>query len=526
MLYKNIAHQPWLQLCVLFVLFYGLNLLSPRDFWVQDEMRYAEVVREMLESSNWLVPHLNGYPYPDKPALYFWLVAWVGKLIGHGEMSFRLVSALSTFIAGLGIYKLGNLMAGKPYGFWASIIFATCLLTMIVGQIMRMDMLLTAVCVFAWIQLLQFDRRHQAVFLIGFWLFCLLSMAIKGPIALMFNVLPAFAWFYAKRGFAGVFDLRPLLGIFSIASLVCAWIFAVYHSGQGDYLSTIWHQQLVGRTINSWSHKEPIYFYLVLLPMLLMPWSGVIFKGGWQLFRSRDAVWQSVIFFAIVPLVGISFVSGKLFIYLEPLIPALSLLAAGVLGQSWHQSKSVNPWFSWPPAIFLFALGVFIAWGLRHYLAQDVAKGIWVAVVLFMLSVISAFAIRLAPRPWFYSMVGVSIVLSWLFFTGMTGLLNPLFSARLLGESVKQQAAKDAPVAVVNATRGVLNYYAGRTFTELKKNESLKWLAQHPDGLLIIKTKDLKFSFGVVEITQHCRMSERYRIEFKEYHVLAGCTIK
>ena len=53
---------------------YVINLFIPRDLWVQDEARYGEVVREMLQSGSWkgwLVPHLNGYAYPDKPPLYF-----------------------------------------------------------------------------------------------------------------------------------------------------------------------------------------------------------------------------------------------------------------------------------------------------------------------------------------------------------------------------------------------------------------------------------------------------------------------
>ncbi len=91
-----IEQKPWLVLLLLFFATYCVNLLLPRDLWVQDEMRYGEVVREMLSTGNWLVPHLNGAPYPDKPALYFWIICIVSSLLGQGEFAFRIVSTLAT----------------------------------------------------------------------------------------------------------------------------------------------------------------------------------------------------------------------------------------------------------------------------------------------------------------------------------------------------------------------------------------------------------------------------------------------
>jgi 4-amino-4-deoxy-L-arabinose transferase len=82
-----------------FAIVFCVNLLIPRDLWVQDEARYGEVLREMIATQGWLVPHLNGYPYPDKPPLFFWLVAGIAKVVGQKECAFRLLSVLSTLAA-------------------------------------------------------------------------------------------------------------------------------------------------------------------------------------------------------------------------------------------------------------------------------------------------------------------------------------------------------------------------------------------------------------------------------------------
>ncbi len=41
----------------------------------RDEPRFAEASREMLETGNWVVPHLNGEDRFDKPPLIYWLQA-------------------------------------------------------------------------------------------------------------------------------------------------------------------------------------------------------------------------------------------------------------------------------------------------------------------------------------------------------------------------------------------------------------------------------------------------------------------
>src|SRR5579883_2370108 len=47
----------------------GFPLFEP------DESRYAELPREMMARGDYVVPHLEGEPYFDKPPLFYWLVA-------------------------------------------------------------------------------------------------------------------------------------------------------------------------------------------------------------------------------------------------------------------------------------------------------------------------------------------------------------------------------------------------------------------------------------------------------------------
>src|SRR5207247_497583 len=57
----------------------GMPLLDP------DEGLYAAIAQEMLSRADWVIPHVNGLPYLEKPPLYFWLTAATMWLVGPTE---------------------------------------------------------------------------------------------------------------------------------------------------------------------------------------------------------------------------------------------------------------------------------------------------------------------------------------------------------------------------------------------------------------------------------------------------------
>ncbi len=507
-------------LIILFIGVFCLNLLIPRDLWVQDEARYGEVLREMMATGDWLVPHLNAHPYPDKPPMYFWIVAAFSALLGPGELAFRLVSLLSTLIATIGVYRLGRSLFGVREAFWATAIFSTCFLTQVVGQINRMDMLLTALTVFSLSALLRFKENKKITDLIWFWCICALAVAVKGPIALLFTVIPAITWSLWSDGWRGFLSLRLATGISILVAMVALWILMVVMQGQEQYLKTIWHQQLVGRAINSWSHKEPFYFYLMLTPILLHPWTALVAQGFHSVRKQSNEKWRLLLSFSLVPLIGISLVSGKLFIYMEPLIPALAVVAGLAAAQS-ENHNTVSRWLSWPSVLVSLIFAAAIFWVSLNYPVDFKLASITVAG-LVLLTALGVALFWANTRNWMFSWMGFSVVLSWLVFGAVLYMLNPLFSARSLGEFIAAQPDQ-LEIGVVKTTRGILNYYSGRTMQELETGETLDWWQARNDSILIIQTDEISAVFGEKGIPSSCKIHQIFSIELKEYHVLSGC---
>ena len=92
-------------LSISFIIFF-VNL-DGWDLWNPDEPRYAQVAKEMMESGNWILPHLNSRVYPDKPPVFFWLIALSSKIKGEvNSFSARFPSALAAVLGILITYLL------------------------------------------------------------------------------------------------------------------------------------------------------------------------------------------------------------------------------------------------------------------------------------------------------------------------------------------------------------------------------------------------------------------------------------
>lgn len=70
----------------------NMPLLEP------EEIRQAEVARQMLATGQFVVPVLNGQPYLDKPPLLYWLLIGSYRLLGVGDVACRVLMGLCAWL--------------------------------------------------------------------------------------------------------------------------------------------------------------------------------------------------------------------------------------------------------------------------------------------------------------------------------------------------------------------------------------------------------------------------------------------
>ena len=124
------------------VLFLGCALFLPNlgsfGLWDPWETHYGEVTRYMIETGDWVHPwwgykgeQLGGEKGPgehfySKPILLFWMEAATIRAIGLTELAIRLPVAFIAILAMFCVYYAFSKLLGRPRGFMAALVLATC----------------------------------------------------------------------------------------------------------------------------------------------------------------------------------------------------------------------------------------------------------------------------------------------------------------------------------------------------------------------------------------------------------------
>jgi len=350
---SKIYHRPGLQIAFLLgfcLVIYFLNL-GRWDLWNPDEPRYAQVAREMVDGGDWVLMHVNGKTYEDKPPLFFWLIAFSSFLWqGFSSFSVRFPSALFGTLTVLLTFFLGRKLFGSRTGFLSALILATSFDFAYLSTRANIDAtlaFLTTASLFFFLQwylhqqaegVEENDKRSSSIY--GFYICMALATLAKGPVGLILPLLVGLIYLAIQRDWKAMKRMRLLTGMALVLVIVLSWyIPAAWKGGQSFIDVTLLHHT-IDRFAKGSSHIRPMYYYFANFPADFMPWflflPGAIVYG---LFKKREGVPKEFLFL-LVWFVAIflffSFSKGKRTLYLLPLYPAVSLL----VGKFWDDYLS------------------------------------------------------------------------------------------------------------------------------------------------------------------------------------------
>lgn len=118
-----------------------------------NEGLYAAIASGMARGGSWIVPHVAGLPYPEKPPLLYWLVALSLRAFGNGEWAVRLVPALAALATVLVTGLATARSAGRDAGLRAAVVLGTSAGLVVIGRALVFDVLFTlclGVALLAW----------------------------------------------------------------------------------------------------------------------------------------------------------------------------------------------------------------------------------------------------------------------------------------------------------------------------------------------------------------------------------------
>jgi 4-amino-4-deoxy-L-arabinose transferase-like glycosyltransferase len=358
----------WPALLVLVVL-PALLLYPTLSFFLlePDEGRYAQIPREMLARGDWVVPHLQGEPYLDKPPLLYWLIMLAYRVFGVSEAPARLIPALAVHGTILLVYLLGRRSLGERSACWGALFLAITPGFVGMGRLLFMDGLLTfwvTLSLFATFEAIRGER-----FRLGWWYLAALAAGLgvltKGPVPLLLVAPPI--WLHRRlTGNSVRIGWKNLVGFVAIVAMVNAPWYAAIYAREPIFLRHFFWEHNVLRFLKPFDHLQPVWFYLPivlggLLPgtLLLYAYARYLMSGDPERVATRTPGQGFFLLAGLWCLFFFSMSGCKLPTYILPAFPCLCLAMGDFVARTkWSTARVTRAGVGLSAAVLAFAFYV------------------------------------------------------------------------------------------------------------------------------------------------------------------------
>lgn len=352
--------MPLLVFLAALAVFLPLNGLIPITDPV--ESNYALTAKEMLLSGDWLSPRIYGQYWFDKPAMIYWLVAASYAVFGVGEFAARFPAALfSAASVGFACWFATRLYGSRQVGLLAAVVLGTSLEFWVIARMVITDAVLFF---FGSVSLASFYlglKGEGRGWFIPAYAAAGLSVLTKGPVGLVMPALVVFVHLVLSRRWELFKRLRIFTGAAVFLAVAAPWYLAMYAAHGRDFVDTfLGLHNYLRATVSEHPQDNVFYYYLVLFPVSLLPWTGV-FLRALKTGRKRPhfaflAVWTGafIVFYTLMATKYLTYVFPALF-------PAAILVARELAAMQAERPRSLL-WLSLPAALLLAVFAAGGAW--------------------------------------------------------------------------------------------------------------------------------------------------------------------
>ncbi len=295
------AHYEIALVVVAAIVFFGC-IISPPGLMDDVDAVHGQMARNMVESGDWVIPHLDGVAYVEKAPLPYWLIAICYLVLGVHDWVARIPTALGAVLLCFATARYGAWAFGRRAGFYAGLALATSVGLFLFTRILIPDVILTlmvCLCFMAFQRALNEDGEEQKPRLWAAVLGISLGVGVllKGLIAIVVPVGGALLYLALTRQLFSLATwrrLRPLSVALIFLLIAAPWhVLATLrmppyfnfsmHSGPGEYHGFFWFYFINEHLLRFLGLRYPrdyntvprLAFWLLNL-LWLFPWSAYL----------------------------------------------------------------------------------------------------------------------------------------------------------------------------------------------------------------------------------------------------------
>jgi 4-amino-4-deoxy-L-arabinose transferase-like glycosyltransferase len=347
------SHYEIALVVVAVIVFFGC-IISPPGLMDDVDAVHGQMARNMVQSGDWVIAHLDGVPYMEKAPLPYWLIAICYLLMGVHDWVARIPTALAAVLLCFVTARYGAWAFGRRAGFYAGLALATSIGLFLFTRILIPDVMLTltvTACFMAFQRAMNEDgeelhaRQWPAVIGIALGV----GVLLKGLLALVVPVGGVLVYLLLTRQLFSRETwrrLRPLSVVLIFLLIAAPWhVLATLrmppyfnfsmHSGPGEYHGFFWFYFINEHLLRFLNLRYPrdyntvprLAFWLLNL-LWLFPWSAYLPAAARLSYKPADRAGRT----RLLALCWVGFLllfftfSTTQEYYSMPMYPALALL--------------------------------------------------------------------------------------------------------------------------------------------------------------------------------------------------------
>ena len=346
-------HYEIVLVIVAAIVFFGC-IISPPALMDDVDAVHGQMARNMVQSGDWVIAHLDGVPYMEKAPLPYWLIAICYLLMGVHDWVARIPTALAAVLLCFVTARYGAWAFGRRAGFYAGLALATSIGLFLFTRILIPDVMLTlaiTVCFMAFQRAMNEDgeelhsRRWPALIGIALGIGVLLKglLALVVPVGGVLVYLAITRQLFSRETWR---KLRPFSTLLIFLLIAAPWhVLATLrmppyfnfsmHSGPGEYHGFFWFYFFNEHLLRFLNLRYPrdyntvprLAFWLLNL-LWLFPWSAYLPAAAKLNYKPMDRAGRTrllALCWAGFLMLFFTFSTTQEY-YSMPIYPALALL--------------------------------------------------------------------------------------------------------------------------------------------------------------------------------------------------------
>lgn len=464
-------------LLALLALFVGVDNMQ-RPLAHPDEGRYSEISREMAASGDWVTPRLNGIKYFEKPPLQYWASAAAFTLLGEGELTARLYTALCGLLALFAVGFTARRLAGDDSALLAVGVLLSSPYFLGLAGVVTLDMGLTAwttVAVCAFLLAAAGPEGGRRRWMLVAWAGMALAVLSKGLIGIVFPAAAIFLHCLVNRDWRLLARLEWLRGTTLFLAITAPWFVLVSFANPEFPHFFFVHEHFERFLTRSHRREEPWWYFWPILLVGFLPWMFAVATAAAEGWRREAAggpfPWRRfALLWTASVMVFFSASGSKLPAYILPVFPVFAL----VLGDWLARAPATRLWKPVALVAPLVVAGIAVGWGApdrsenawTRELYADARPWIAAGLALLAFTLAAAAAGLRAGRKWgpLAAIVAAAVLCVDLVEDGYVRL-SPRQSGLEVAQRIGESLAPSTRLYSVGLYDQTIPFYLGRTVT-------------------------------------------------------------